>query len=108
MPGSERQFATYLMSFKHDGKKSHQWHNWVDAHRRELVASGVPHVVLDTELRWIRFLEEECDYEAGWFPNMLTPSEARALHSFIQREYGDQQYRGFLRQLENILEKHAT
>jgi hypothetical protein len=95
------------MTFKRDGKKSHAWNKWLDAHRRELCEGGVPDAVLRTEIHWVGFLEEECDYESGWFPNMLAPAQARILHAFIQREYGDQQYRGFLRELEVILEKHA-
>jgi hypothetical protein len=93
------------MSFKHDGRESHQWHQWLETHRRELCESGVPDAVLKTKLHWIRFLEEGCDYDSGWFPSMLSPSQARALHSFVQREYGDERYRGFLRDLEVSLGK---
>jgi hypothetical protein len=96
------------MSFKHDGKKSHQWSNWLEAHKRELCDCGVPDAVLRTEHHWIRFLGEGCDYDSGWFTSMLSPSHARALHSFIQREYGDEKYRGFLREIEVLLEKHAA
>ena len=96
------------MSFKHDGKKSHEWHKWLNAHRRELCDAGVPDTVLQTELYWDRFLGEGCDYDSGWFPSMLSPSQARTLHSFIRREYGDEQYRGFLKELEMSLEKHAA
>jgi len=91
------------MSFKHDGKKSHQWHQWLTAHRTGLCESGVPDSVLQSELHWIRFLEEGCDYDSGWFPRMLSPPQARAMHLFIQREYGDQQYRGLLRDIEVFL-----
>lgn len=96
------------MSFKHDGKKSHQWHQWLETHRSELCESGVPDAVLQTELHWIGFLEKGGDYASGWFPSMLSPGQARALHLLIQREYGDQRYRGFLRELEASLEKHKT
>jgi hypothetical protein len=96
------------MSFKHNGNKSHKWQQWLEAHRRELCESGVPDAVLRTELHWIRFLQEGCDYASGWDSSMLSPSQARALHSFIQREYGDEQYRGFLRELEVSFEKHTA
>jgi hypothetical protein len=91
------------MSFKHDGKKSYQWQNWVATHRRELCEGGVPDAVLKTEYHWIRFLEEGCDYASGWNSEMLSLSQTQTLHAFIYREYGNERYRGFLRELEVIL-----
>jgi len=97
------------MSFKQDGKKQHKWYKWLDAHRCELLECGVPDTVLKTKLHWIRFLEDGCDYISGWFPKALSPSQAQALYSFICREYGNEEYRAFLRDIENMShDKHTT
>ncbi|MCL2309258.1 MAG: hypothetical protein FWC42_03135 [Proteobacteria bacterium] len=98
------------MSYKHDGKKTNDWLKWLKAHRLKLIECGVPDAALETEHHWIRFLEEDgCDYISGWFPSMLSPSQAQALHSFIRENYGAMQYRSFLRDLEDVSSgKHTT
>ena len=93
------------MSFRHDGKKSHEWQQWCEQHRDELVRTGVPDSVLQTKFHWIRFLEESYDQWTGWSPDSLSPDRTRALHAFVLREYGNEQYRAFLKSIENILEK---
>ena len=97
------------MSFRHDGKKAHGWQRWCDMHRDELIRAGVPDFVLQTEFHWLRFLEEGYDQWTGWSPTqMLSPDRARILHSLILREYGNEQYKSFLRDIEVFLEKSST
>ncbi len=56
----------------------------------------MPDWILTDELRWLRFLEEGYDNESGWSPKLLDRDKASNLHVFIQREYGDERYRGTL------------
>ena len=93
------------MSFRRDGKQSHQWRQWRIQHREELLAGGVPDSVLITELRWLVFLEHGYDQWTGWSPALLSRAQAQALHAFIMREYGEEKYRGCLRALEQYLER---
>lgn len=89
-----------IMAFRRDSSRHHDWKRWVADHRADLLDAGVPDWILADEMRWLRFLEEGCDYESGWWPTMLDRDHAKNLHMFIQREYGDQQYRGLLREIE--------
>jgi hypothetical protein len=74
-----------------------------------LLGAGVPDWVLADELRWLRFLQERYDHESGWAPKMLDLDKARNLHTLIRREFGDQSYRGTLRDIEVYLgEDHVT
>lgn len=93
------------MGFRRDNSRHHEWKKWVADHSSGLLAAGIPDWILSDELRWIRFLEEGCDYASGWWPEMLEPSKANELHAFIQREYGNEEYRGLLRQIEDYLER---
>ncbi|MBN1429376.1 MAG: hypothetical protein JXB07_13465 [Anaerolineae bacterium] len=78
------------MSYRHDGKKAHQWHRWLHTHRDEIIRCGIPDCVLVDELYWIRFLEEAgYDYATGWSTRLLTPDQAQALRAFLTREYGN-------------------
>jgi hypothetical protein len=96
------------MSFRHNGKKSHEWQEWCQTHRDELVRAGVPDSVLQTEFHWLRFLEEGYDQWTGWSPEMLSPEQARALHTFILQQYGNEKYRPCLRDIEVFLGKDDT
>jgi hypothetical protein len=93
------------MSFRHDGEQSRRWHQWLAAHRDELIRCGVPDTALVDELCWLRFMEEDgCDYITGWTPRLLSPEQAQALKAFILREYPEQasSYRSFLHLLDKI------
>jgi hypothetical protein len=96
------------MSFRQDGKKAHEWQQWREKHRDELVRSGVPDSVLQTGFHWLRFLEEGSDQQTGWSPDLLSPERVQVLHAFILREYGNERYRVCLRDIEKFLEKHAV
>ena len=91
------------MGFRRDSSRHYLWKEWVADHQSGLLAAGVPDWILSDELRWCRFLEEGCDYASGWSPEMLEHSKVCQLHTFIQREYGDKDYRGLLHQLEMYL-----
>ena len=46
------------MSFRRDKQKTRNWHKWLQKHRDELLASGVPLVVLEDEQHWQHFMYE--------------------------------------------------
>ena len=60
----------------------------------------MPQEIYQDELRWIRFLEEGADYEKDWYPQYLKKDEAKTLHTFLVEQYGNEEYRGLLRELE--------
>jgi hypothetical protein len=84
------------MPFRRDSSRHYSWKKWLADHRADLLEAGVPDWILTDELRWLRFLEEGFDNESGWSPTLLDHETARKLHGFIQREYGDEGYRGTL------------
>lgn len=93
------------MSFRRDGETSHNWTKWVETHRPALLNCGIPSFLLESEHRWLCYVEEGYDEETRWLPSMLTRSQASSLHAFILREYGDVAYRGCLREIEEYLER---
>jgi hypothetical protein len=67
------------------------WHEWIDRHRAELVAIGLPPEVYLDESHWADFLQnghlhwhESSGFEFG----DLSPGQLRALHRFLEREFG--------------------
>ncbi len=78
------------------------WKGWLSQHRERLLLTGVPEEVCSDEQRWHRLLEEGGgDYPSGWRLEMLTLDDARQFHGFIREHYGDPDYRGLLRRLED-------
>src|SRR5262245_39422580 len=45
------------MSFRRDKEKALRWQNWLQQHRDELLACGIPRVVLEEMGHWYYFLE---------------------------------------------------
>ncbi len=45
------------MSFRRDKEKPLQWQKWLQQHRDELLACGVPPIVLEDMRQWYYFLE---------------------------------------------------
>ena len=45
------------MSFRRDKEKALHWKRWLQKNRDELLACGVPHLVLDDMWHWYYFLE---------------------------------------------------
>lgn len=96
------------MGYKHDGTASQEWKKWLRQHSAALTSTGVPSEIYSDRLRWIRFLEEGADYKRRFFVKELNRSEAAALYKFIQKEYGDTDYRGLLCELEKMHTEIAT
>jgi Protein of unknown function (DUF433) len=81
----------------------------IDRHRDDLVRCSLPEFVFSDKLTWFRFLEH-----GGWHPQphwtvgMLSPNHAAALNDFIRSEYGPDEYRHLLRNLEDIRPKASS
>lgn len=88
------------MSFRRDGAASIRWRRWKETHEGDLLKCGLPDFVLSSEHHWARFLEEGYDISTGWNVSLLAKDRQQALYDFIQREYGNDAYRGLLRELE--------
>ena len=48
------------MSFRRDKEKTVRWQQWLQKHCDELVACGVPHILLEDQSHWVYFLEHGC------------------------------------------------
>jgi len=96
------------MSFRHDGKQAHEWKQWLETHRDDILRCGLPDSVLQSKFHWLRFLEESYDQWTGWSPSMLSRQQAQALHEWILREYGNEQYRGCLHEIERYITKSVA
>jgi hypothetical protein len=46
------------MSFRRNKEKALQWQRWLRKHRDELLASGIPPLVLEDERHWEHFMYE--------------------------------------------------
>jgi hypothetical protein len=81
------------MSFQRHREKTLAWRDWLRRHHDELLACGLPPAALRSELDWFVFLEHGYTQSASespenwWTINLLDPSQARHLASFIEREY---------------------
>ena len=90
------------MDYRPDKQQRRDWARWLARHRERLLLTGVPEDVFSDPLRWENFLYEAGqDYPSGWHLWMLTDDEATYLHGFIAELYGDRQFRGLLRVLED-------
>ncbi len=95
------------MSFRRDADKLLAWKRWVNQHRDELTAAGVPAVVFSDERRWGHFLEEGgLDRETGWQVEMLSPQQAAALHHLVTREFQRPDLACFFRSLAGVVHRH--
>lgn len=45
------------MSFRRDKKEALDWQKWLRQHREELIACGVPNIVLEEPRHWYYFLD---------------------------------------------------
>jgi hypothetical protein len=76
-------------------RRSKAWHEWIDQHRSELREIGLPAAVYLDEARWHDFLEngylEWHDNPPGFEFGKLGREQLRALHRFLEREYGQLQ-----------------
>jgi hypothetical protein len=92
------------MSFR---RKRDEWDEFLKHHGAELRACGVPDEVTRDRGRCRRFLEHGFDQDGWWLlrpctpwsVEMLTPEQATQFADFIVRHFGEEQYRGLLREL---------
>jgi hypothetical protein len=97
------------MGYRRDSDTQRAWHKWVDQHRDKFVMSSLPEFVFSDKMTWFRFLEH-----GGWHPQpywsvgMLSPHHAAALHDFIQSQYGPDEYRYLLQNLEEVLRNPSS
>jgi len=72
-------------------RSSNDWHAWIDQHRQELIAIGLPAEVYLDESHWSDFLQNAHMHwhESNGFEfDQLSPGQLAALHRFLEREYG--------------------
>jgi hypothetical protein len=68
-----------------------EWHAWIDCHRGELAAIGLPAEVYLDEPRWTDFLENgylEWHESSNFEFSQLSQGQIGALHRFLEQEYG--------------------
>lgn len=82
------------MSFRRDKSDAHrrqrEWGAWIDAHRAELVAMGVPPEIYLDESRWDDFLQNghlHWHEGTGWGFDELSRDQIRALGRFLDRHF---------------------
>lgn len=97
------------MSYRRDSEGQRAWQEWIDEHRETIVRCSLPEFVFADRLTWLRFLEH-----GGWHPQprwgvgMLSSHQAAALYKFIESQYGSNEYRSLLKNLEAARRKHPT
>ena len=97
------------MAFRHDGKKTQEWKQWLARNGAALVRAGIPDWLLRDKLRWLGFLEHSgWDAESGFKVDMLTLDQARELHGFLIREYGASLSGGCIEILERRISRGTT
>jgi hypothetical protein len=71
--------------------RSRAWHDWIDRHRAELAALGLPPEVYLDEAHWSDFLENghlHWHESSGFEFVDLSPAQLAALRRFLEHEYG--------------------
>jgi hypothetical protein len=77
------------MSFRHDGKKTKLWRDWLAKHREALAKCGLPDSILKNESTWELFLQEGCvgrDWTSDWNIGMLSIEQKKNLRAFLEQE----------------------
>jgi hypothetical protein len=72
-------------------RRSNDWYAWIDLHRNELMAIGLPPEVYLDESHWSDFLQNghmHWHQSSGFDFDQLSPGQLAALHRFLEREYG--------------------
>jgi hypothetical protein len=89
------------MAFRRDGARSYAWQQWLAKHQDELVAIGLPDWIYTDQQCWTWFLQEcGLDWESGWGVEMLSPQQAKRFREFIVLEYGSEEHKCCLRELQ--------
>ncbi len=79
------------MSFRRDKQKTRRWQTFLQKHRDELVASGIPLTVLEDEQHWKHFMYEGYHTPFGSAEPILDVDHMEREHmerlcSFLERE----------------------
>ena len=92
------------MAFRRDSARSLRWQQWLAKHKNALEAMGLPDWIYTDERRWTCFLGEGgIDWESRWSVEMLSPQQAKRLRDFIIVEYGSEQHKCCIRELEKCI-----
>ena len=90
------------MGFRRESEDRRAWQKWVDQHRDILVRCSLPEFVFSDKMTWLRFLEHGGWHpQPGWAVGMLSQHQAGTLYDFIQSQYGTDEYRLLLRNLDD-------
>jgi hypothetical protein len=97
------------MGYRRDSEGQREWQAWVDQHREALLRCSLPEFIFSSDARWFRFVEHDgWDHETGWSVAILSPDQASALYDLLVSEYGSEEYRGLLRNLDESRRKTAV
>ena len=98
------------MSFRRDKKKARSWQTWLQQHREELLACGIPLLLLENESRWEYFL-----YHGYYTPfgsaepiievDQMARSEMEGLCCLLEREHKDSPAFIVLNRLQFLLKR---
>ena len=100
----------HTMSFRRDKQKARRWQTWLQQHRDELLACGIPLMLLEDEWRWDYFL-----YEGYYTPPECTEpiisvdemkrEDMERLCLFLERELSDSPSYVVLNRLQFLLKR---
>jgi hypothetical protein len=97
------------MGYRRDSDGQRAWQAWIDQHRNDLLRCSLPEFVFSDDQRWFRFVEHDgWDQETGWNVTMLSPDQASALYDFLMSEYGSDEYRLLLQNLDEFRRKTSS
>jgi hypothetical protein len=92
------------MAFRRDKARFRAWQIWLAKHHNVLIEIGLPDWIYSEERRWICFLQEGGDLETRWGVDMLSLQQAKQFREFIITEYGSEQHKCMLRELQQRIE----
>lgn len=91
------------MSYRRNSEGQREWRNWLDQNRDTLIKCGLPEFVLSDRLTWLRFLESGgWHHQPRWGVGMLSSQQTAMLRQFIEGEFGSEEYRSLLKNLDDL------
>jgi len=98
------------MSFRHDKQKTRRWQTFLQKHRDELLASGIPLTVLEDEQHWQHFMLEGYYTPFGSSEPILMVDHMEREHMerlclFLERELPDSPSFVVLNRLQFLLKR---
>jgi hypothetical protein len=92
------------MAFRQANKNSEA--SWLKKHRAQLLAAGVPDLLIDDRGRWnYVLLHGDDELESGWTPSWITPAQAAALLRLISSYYENDTGLDLFRALEKRIKE---